>query len=121
IVVFMVLIGVVYTVRLFQMQVVDDKWKIRAQEIAEKRRFITPPRAVMFDRNGKKVVTNKAYYNLMFVEDNIQNLDTVAFGELVGMTVEEVRNKFREIREREGYYTRRDGKKTPNYQSIRPY
>lgn len=121
IVVFMVLIGVVYAVRLFQMQVVDDKWKVRAQEIAEKRRFITPPRAVMFDRNGKKVVTNKAYYNLMFVEDNIKNLDTVAFGKLVGMTVEEVRNKFKEIKEREGYYTRKDGKKTPNYQSIRPY
>lgn len=118
---FMILIGVIYTFRLFQMQVIDDSWKIRAQEIAEKRRFITPPRAVLFDRNMKKVVTNKAYYNLMFVEDNIEKLDTVAFGKLIGMTVKEVRNRFAEIRYREGKYKRKDGTYVPNYQSIRPY
>lgn len=118
---FMILIGVIYTFRLFQMQVIDDSWKIRAQEIAEKRRFITPPRAVLFDRNMKKVVTNKAYYNLMFVEDDIEKLDTIAFGKLIGMTVEEVRNRFAEIRYREGKYKRKDGTYVPNYQSIRPY
>lgn len=121
IVTFIVLIGVLYIFRLFQMQVVDDSWKIRAQEIAEKRRFITPPRAVLFDRNMKKVVTNKAYYNLMFVEDNIKNLDTVAFGKLIGMTREEIRNKFAEIRYREGRYRKKDGTTISNYQSIRPY
>lgn len=121
IIIFVALIGVVYILRLFQMQVVDDQWKVRAQEIAEKRRYITPPRAVMFDRNGKKVVSNKAYYNLMFVEKDIENLDTVAFAKLVGMTTDEVRNRFIEIREREGYFTRKDGKKIPNYQPVRPY
>jgi penicillin-binding protein 2 len=59
------IVGIVYIFRLFHMQVVDDQWKLRAQEIAEKRKYIVPPRAAMFDRNGKKVVSNKAYYNLM--------------------------------------------------------
>ena len=121
IIIFVALIGVVYILRLFQMQVVDDQWKVRAQEIAEKRRYITPPRAVMFDRNGKKVVSNKAYYNLMFVEKDIEDLDTIAFAKLVGMTPEEVKKRFIEIREREGYFTRKDGKKIPNYQPVRPY
>lgn len=118
---FMAIIGVIYLSRLFHMQVVDDQWNLRAQEIAEKRRFITPPRAAMFDRNGKKVVSNRAYYNLMFVEKDIEDLDTVAFGQLVGMTVEEVRNRFQEIREREGYFKLRNGKKVANYQPVRPY
>lgn len=38
ILVFFTLVGVIYLVRLFFMQVVDDSWKLRAQEIAEKRR-----------------------------------------------------------------------------------
>jgi len=118
---FIILVGVIYLFRLFQMQVVDDTWKIRAQEIAEKRRFITPPRAAMFDRNMKKVVTNKAYYNLMFVEDNITHLDTVEFGKLLGMTRLEVRQQFKNIRFKEGKYRRKDGTKVPNYQSMRPY
>lgn len=121
IIILIALIGVVYIFRLFQMQVVDDQWKLRAQEIAEKRRYITPPRAAMFDRNGKKVVSNKAYYNLMFVEKDIVELDTAAFGELVGMTVDEVKQRFIDIREREGYFKRKDGKRIPNYQPVRPY
>jgi len=49
---FMILIGLIYSIRLFYMQVIDDKWKLRAQQIAEKRKEITPARAVIFDRNG---------------------------------------------------------------------
>ena len=118
---FISIVGIIYVFRLFHMQVVDDQWKLRAQEIAEKRKYIVPPRAAMFDRNGKKVVSNKAYYNLMFVENDIKDLDTAAFGKLVGMTVEEVRNRFKEIREKEGYFKRKDGKRVPNYQPVRPY
>ena len=118
---FFSIIGLIYFVRLFQMQVVDEQWKLRAQQISEKRKLITPPRAVMFDRNGKKVVSNKAYYNLMFIEKNITHLDTVAFAELVGMTPLEVRERFIEIRAREGVFKRKDGVKIPNYQKGREY
>ncbi len=117
-----VLIGIVYSFKLFYMQVVDDEWKLRAQQIAEKRREITPPRAVVFDRNGNKVVSNKTYYNLMMVEANIEKLDTVAFAKLIGWTVQEVRDRFIEIVEGEGeYYNKHTGKTTSNYQRIRAY
>lgn len=123
IIIFVSLIGVVYFIRLFQMQVLDDQWKLRAQEIAEKRKLITPPRAVMFDRNGKKVVSNKAYYNLMFIENEIEDLDTVAFGKLVGMTPEEIKNRFEEIKKREGFdIDPKTGKRDkPRYQKSRKY
>ena len=116
------LIGIIYSFKLFYMQVVDDSWKLRAQQIAEKRREITPPRAVVFDRNGKKIVSNKTYYNLMMVENNIVDLDTAAFAKLIGWTVEDVRNRFTEIIKGEGkYYNKHTGKTTSNYQSIRAY
>jgi penicillin-binding protein 2 len=122
IITFFVLIGVIYVFKLFYMQVVDDTWKLRAQQIAEKRRQITPPRAVVFDRFGKKIISNKTYYNLMMVEKNINELDTLAFAELIGWTVEDVRNRFTEIVEGEGKYTNpHTGKTTSNYQKIRSY
>ena len=112
----------IYTIRLFYMQVIDDTWTLRAQEIAEKRKEITPPRGVLFDRNGKKIVSNRTYYNLMMVEDNIKNFDTIAFAKLIGWTKEEVQNRFVDIREGEGtYYNRHSGKRTSNYQKIRAY
>jgi penicillin-binding protein 2 len=104
------------------MQVIDDTWKLRAQEIAEKRKEIIPARGVVFDRNGQKIVSNKTYFNLMMVEDKIKDLDTVAFAKLIGWTVEEVRSRFKEIREGEGtYYNKHSGKRTSNYQKVRAY
>jgi penicillin-binding protein 2 len=56
------------------------------------------------------------------VEDKIKDLDTVAFAKLIGWTVEEVRNRFKEIREGEGtYYNKHSGKRTSNYQKVRAY
>jgi penicillin-binding protein 2 len=119
---FMLLVGIIYSFRLFYMQVVDDTWKLRAQEIAEKRKEIIPARGVIFDRNGQKIVSNKTYFNLMMVEDKIKNLDTVAFAKLIGWTVEDVRKRFTEIREGEGtYYNKHSGKRTSNYQKVRAY
>ena len=116
------LIGIIYLVKLFYMQVVDDSWTLRAQQIAEKRREINPPRAVVFDRNGKKIISNKTYYNLMMVEADIVDLDTVAFAKLIGWSVEDVRNRFKDIVEGEGKYTSpHTGKTTSNYQKIRAY
>ncbi|MEN9698911.1 MAG: hypothetical protein RLZZ301_109 [Bacteroidota bacterium] len=119
---FIVFVGIIYTFRLFYMQVIDDTWTLRAQEIAEKRKEVFPPRGVIFDRNGRKIVTNRPYYNLMMVEDSIQNLDTMAFAKLIGWTKEEVRERFKEIVRGEGmYYNKITGKRTSNYQSIRAY
>ena len=116
------LVGILYASKLFYMQVVDDTWSLRAQQIAEKRREITPPRAVVFDRNGKKIVSNKTYYNLMMVQKNITELDTVAFAKLIGWTELEIRERFTQIVKGEGrYYNKHSGKTTSNYQSIRPY
>ena len=104
------------------MQIIDDTWVLRAQEIAEKRKEILPPRAVVFDRNGRKIVSNKTYYNLMFIESNIKKLDTVAFAKLLQITPLQVRERFNEIKLGEGvYFNKSSGKKTSNYQKKRAY
>lgn len=119
---FIVIIGAIYVIKLFYMQVIDDSWKARATQIAEKRREITPPRAVVFDRNGNKIVSNKTYYNLMMVEAEIKDLDTMKLAKLIGWTREEVRQRFIDIREGEGYYKSPiTGKTTSNYQRVRAY
>lgn len=119
---FMVLVSLVYAGRLFYMQVIDDTWVLRAQEIAEKRKEITPPRGVIFDRKGRKMVANRTYYNLMMVEDEIKSLDTSAFAKLLGWTVDEVRVRFKTIRYEQGtYYNRHTKKRSSNYRTDRAY
>ncbi len=112
---FILVVGVIYIIRLFYMQVIDDSWALRAQQIAEKRKEITPPRGPVFDRNNIKVVSNRTYYNLMMREEAMKNFDTVAFANLIGWTKEEVVNRFKEIVKGEGkYHNPHTGKTTLN-------
>ena len=104
------------------MQVIDDSWALRAQQIAEKRKEISPPRGAVYDRHGKKIVSNRTYYNLMMIEANMKDFDTVAFAKLIGWTPEKVKARFREIVKGEGKYKNPyTGKTTSNYQDVRPY
>lgn len=120
---FFVITGLMYGIKLFYMQVVDNEtWKLEAQRIAERRIEVTPPRAVVFDRNGNKVIENKTYYNLMMIEEEMVDFDTVAFGKLIGMTKDEVLARIEEIKEGEGKYFNPHTKEyQTNYQRIRPY
>lgn len=118
-------VGIIFSARLFYMQVVDDKWIERAAEVAKKKVDIKPPRGILYDRNGKKVVSNKTYYNLMFVEDEIKELDTAAFSKLVGISEDSIRKRFKAIRKSLDRKTR--SKQTGNdtvvndYRSYLPY
>ena len=123
ILIFFLVIGVIYSIRLFYMQVVDDSWTLRAQEIAEKRHVAVPPRGIVKDRNGKKIVINKTYYNLMMCEKEIKHFDTVAFAKLIGWTPEKVKYRFKEIYYEEGFDKNPKTKvrNVPRYQKMRKY
>lgn len=112
-------IGLLFISRLVYMQLLDDKWIERAAEVSQKRITIKPPRGIMYDRFGQKVVANKTYYNLMFVEHNIKDLDTVAFAQLLEMTPTEVEERFEEIRRSLDRKTK--NKKTGNDTIVNDY
>ncbi|MBN9295348.1 MAG: penicillin-binding protein 2 [Flavobacteriia bacterium] len=116
-------IGIIYISRLFYMQVLDEYWTLRAAEISEKRKLVIPPRGHVVDRTGKLVVSNKPYYNLMMIEKNIKDLDTVALANLIGWEPIKIRERFKEIREEQGYDKNpKTGKRDlPRYQKVRPY
>lgn len=119
---FIIVVGFIYIVRLFYMQVIDDSWALRAQQIAEKRKEITPPRGSVYDRNGEKIVSNRTYYNLMMRESDMSDFDTTAFAKLIGWEREKVVARFKEIVKGEGKYKNpHTGKTTSNYRENRAY
>lgn len=99
-IVFFLATGFVFIGRLAYMQIFDTKWHQRAEEITEHKKLIFPARGIVYDRTGKKIIKNETYYDLMFKEKYIEDLDTVAFAQLLGMTPLDVRHRFAEIREK---------------------
>ena len=60
-----VLIGLLYIMRLLQIQVIDDKYATIAEKISLRKQTIYPQRGLIFDRNDKLIVYNDPVYDLM--------------------------------------------------------
>jgi penicillin-binding protein 2 len=94
-------VAIAILIRLFFLQVVEDKYKIMANDIAIIRKVVYPPRGIIYDRNGKVMLYNNVVYDLMVATNTIsKNLDTNALCDVLGIDkptfekyVTRVRNK----------------------------
>ena len=82
-------VGVVFLIKLFSLQVLDDELKRSADNNVL--RYVTqyPARGKVFDRNGELLVYNEAVYDLMVVPGQVsKTIDTVEFCRLLNITKE---------------------------------
>ena len=68
---FVVVIALIYLVRLFSLQVTDDRYKAFAENNAFLRKVQYPSRGLMRDRNGELVVYNQPAYDVMMIPRDI--------------------------------------------------
>jgi penicillin-binding protein 2 len=88
----------IFALRLLTLQVVSDSYKAKAAELTEEKIRIYPSRGLVYDRNGELLVANRAIYDLMVVPRKTKAFDTLALGELVNMTVDELRVELKKAR-----------------------
>ena len=60
-------VGLLFVIRLFQMQVTTDDWKNRAERLTEEQEVLQPARGLCLDRHGELLVNNVPSYDLMVV------------------------------------------------------
>jgi penicillin-binding protein 2 len=85
-----VLVGLMFIARLFYIQVIDDSYKLDANNQAFRYKTEFPVRGYIYDRNNKLLVYNEAAYDLVVLPKNISktDFDTTGFCELLGITKE---------------------------------
>ena len=57
-----IVIMVVYIIRLFSLQIIDQSTKEKADNNAQLRQTIYPARGLIYDRNGELLVSNQPIY-----------------------------------------------------------
>ena len=77
-----VLIAILLTIRLFDLQIVDKEYKITASNNAFRYEVRYPARGLVFDRNGKILVGNETAYDIMVTPYEAVNFDTVDLCEI---------------------------------------
>jgi len=83
----------VFLVRLFQVQILNDDYAARAERNATTAEKLYAPRGYVYDRNGELLIGNAPVYDLMVSPYLISNLDTVDFAELIGLEVEDIKER----------------------------
>ena len=92
------LIGFIYMMRLFYIQVLNDKYKLDSDNNVLREIIQYPARGLIYDRNGKLLVYNEAAYDLMVVPKQVTELDTVAFCELLEIDKKEFDKKLEQAK-----------------------
>jgi penicillin-binding protein 2 len=80
------LTGLSFLVRLFFIQVIDKNYKIAADDISVKKIIQHPHRGIIYDRNGKLLVTNVPVYDLMVIYEEVKVKDTLVFCKILSIS-----------------------------------
>ncbi len=91
-------IAIIFILRLFYIQVINDKYTLSANNNVL--RYVTeyPARGLIYDRKGKLLVYNEAAYDLMVIPKEIKNLDTVDLCSAISITKEEFIKRIKKLR-----------------------
>jgi penicillin-binding protein 2 len=89
----LILVGLLFLYRLFQVQVINDDYAARAERNATAAEKLYAPRGYVYDRDGRLLVGNSPAYDLMVSPYLIKDLDTAALGRLLDLEVSEIREQ----------------------------
>jgi penicillin-binding protein 2 len=93
-----ILVGLVYIIKLFSLQILDSKYKFAAQDNIMRKIIEYPYRGLIYDRNNKILVYNNPVFDLMVVPREVNISDTLAFCRLLDITKEEFIAKMTQAR-----------------------
>src|ERR1035437_1112896 len=78
----------IFLVRIFYIQIIDDQYKLTARNQAFRYMTDYPARGNIFDRKGKRLVYNQAAYDLMVIPKQVKGFDTTDFCKVLGIDKE---------------------------------
>ncbi|NOS90840.1 MAG: peptidoglycan glycosyltransferase [Cyclobacteriaceae bacterium] len=98
-----VLVGVIFLIKLFFIQVLDNKYAELADSNAILRQVEYPFRGLISDRHGKLIVYNTPEYDVTVIQKDVKNFDSARFCEVFQISREELRKRFLEMKARKEY------------------
>jgi penicillin-binding protein 2 len=99
-----VIISLIFLIKIFFIQVVDEKFKTAAQNNAVDKIKLYPDRGLIYDRNDELLVYNQPIYDILVIPRRINNLDTLLFCSLLKISKEEFINKIKPLKKGIRYY-----------------
>ena len=104
----LIAVAALLLVKLFYIQIINDKYKRDASNNSMVYNYIYPPRGVIYDRNGEILVGNEVCYDISVTPRDVTPFDTVALARALGVEEDFIRERmayYRRFRTRIGWQT----------------
>ncbi len=101
-----IVVVIVYVIRLFSLQIATDDYKRNADSNAFLKRTVYPARGNIYDRNREMLVYNQPTYDVLFVSNEIESLDTLDLCATLNITRAEfdaIMSRVKDRRRNRGY------------------
>ena len=92
----LVVVAIILLGKLFYIQIIDDKYKINASNNSMVYDIIYPTRGIIYDRNGKIIVSNKVTYDILVTPREVTPFDTLLLASVLETTPEFIKEKMAE-------------------------
>lgn len=103
IIIFVGIISLIFIGRLFQLQVVDDRYKIWASDQSIYRQVVYPARGSIIDRNDNTLMYNEVIYDLFVTPEKVsEEFDTNYFCSILKITKQDFEQKIKTAITRNG-------------------
>lgn len=93
----------VFLIRLFNLQIVNDQYKLSAESNSQRRVTQYAARGLIYDRNGELLVYNQAAYDLMIIPRQVKTFDTLDFSNLLGIDKEDIIKRIKKAKRHSRY------------------
>ncbi len=97
---FIIIIVLIYIFRLFDLQVMDSKYKDYADSNAFLKKSIYPSRGIIYDRKGRLVVYNQPAYDVMMIPRDVHDFDTIDFCRTLNITRQQLLKRLTDMKDR---------------------
>jgi len=90
-----VIIGILFLVQLFSIQVIDKSYRDAADNNIIQEVIEYPYRGVMLDRNGEIMVYNEPQFDMMVIPQRVGKIDTLEFCNLLQISIEDFNTRLK--------------------------
>ncbi len=81
----MIIVVIVFSLKLVSLQLLNNDFRLSAENNALRRVVDYPARGLIFDRNGELLVYNKPVYELMITPNRVKSFDTLELCEILNI------------------------------------
>lgn len=92
------MVGLIFTIRLFSLQVVNSAYKLSAESNTRRMEIVYPARGLIYDRNGELIAHNLPSYDLKIAPYELEEFDSAELCSILGIDIQTLREGIQRVK-----------------------